>query len=312
MFKNQRIRKQQAFIHQCQLRSGTFRLSPTSEVINPYFTNLGLLALTELGDCQPVKGHLLWYLQHISPSGYVNDHRYCYPTEMDTGAADSEDSYHATFFTLLHEYIKQSDEVTWLLSIHDQLTSILRSLLKLQCPDGLTWAKHSYKVKYLMDNCEVYQGLIDASHLFRIIGDRKHASLAEKCARNCKVGVANTYATSKEAFAIYDTTYPTWTKWYPDVTSQAFPIVYQISDTPSNTAISLYNKMINHYPHFECFETGDHFPWMFMGLCSHAMGDRERVKKMILTAENVYIHGSKQSYWLLHEAGRYVQLVLRQ
>ncbi|MGC5323894.1 hypothetical protein [Brevibacillus sp. SYSU BS000544] len=312
MFRDRRIKNQQVFIHKCQLPSGTFRLSPDSEVINPYFTNLGLLALTEIGDCEPVKQHLLWYLKHVSPNGYVNDYRYRYPHEIDTGTADSEDSYHATFFSLLYEYIKQSEDLHWFMAIRDQLASILQSLCKLQCPDGLTWAKHSYKVKYLMDNCEVYQGLIDASQLFHLMNDRKNAHLAEQCALACKQGINRTYKEKTNSFAIYGSTYPTWTKWYPDATSQAFPLVYEIIESSSSQAISLYNKIIGGFPHFELFEIKDSYPWMIMGLCAHVMNDRDRVKRMTQAADNLYINGPRQNYWVLHEAGRYIQLVLRQ
>ncbi len=304
----ERIKREQAYIHQCQLRSGTFRLSPNSNVINPYFTNVALLALVELGDCEPVKQHILWYLQHLSPDGYVNDFRYIRNEERNSGAADSEDSYHATFFSLLLAYIKQTEEIDWLVALHDPLAKILSSLLHLQRSDGLTWAKRSYRVKYLMDNCEVYQGLVDAGVLFSLMGDNERSKLAFERSQASKAGIYNTYHHQSQSFAIYDSVYPKWTKWYPDVTSQAFPIIYPLIEPTHPVAQSLYQRITASFPRFEYFETGDFYPWMVMGMCAMQMNDLPRVQRMLAAAEKMYIKGPRRDYWLLHESGRFIRL----
>ena len=305
---DERISNQHAYLLQCQLPSGTFRLSPASDLINPYFTNVGLLALVELGDCEPVKKHLNWYLQHLSSEGYVNDYRLIHNTETDSRSADSEDSYHATFFSLILAYIRQSEDTMWLHSIRDSLIRVYYALVDLQRKDGLTWAKRSYKVKYLMDNCEVYQGLVDAAAIFTILGEIDIAKQAQVRAFACMIGIQGLYRPSSQTYAIYDSTYPVWSKWYLDATSQFFPIVYQIITPDSVQAGYLYRKLTTHYPRFDEFETGDSYPWMFMGLAAAQMNDWVRVRRMLDHAWRRYIQGPKKAYWLLHESGRYIQL----
>ncbi|MGD8191180.1 hypothetical protein ACQCN2_14470 [Brevibacillus ginsengisoli] len=306
----ERIDHQHVYLLQCQLPSGTFRLSPTSDRINPYFTNLGLLALIELGDYEPVKQHLNWYMNHLSSDGYVNDYRLIKGQEINTKSADSEDSYHATFFSLLLAYIQLTEEIEWLQSVRDTLLRIYYALVELQQKDGLTWAKHSYKVKYLMDNCEVYQGLVDASELFAILGETHIAEEAQARAKASQTGIQGMYNPSKRTFAMYDSTYPVWSKWYPDATSQMFPIVYHLIAPDSKEATYLYQQLTTHFPRFDEFETGDPYPWMFIGLAAAQMNDWERVRRMLNQAWEQYIQGPKKPYWLLHESGRYIQLAL--
>lgn len=304
----ERIREQQSYLLQCQLPSGTFRLSPASDLINPYFTNLGLLALAETDQMDPVKQHLLWYINQLSSDGYVNDYRIVQNIETNTHSADSEDSYHATFFSLLYVYIKKSKDIEWLNTIRDSLLRIYYALVALQRRDGLTWAKRNYKVKYLMDNCEVYQGLADASAIFAILGEMEIAKQAQDRAHACRMGIQGLYRPSSKTFAIYNSTYPNWSKWYPDATSQVFPIVYQLLDSNSLQAGYLYQQLLENFPRFDEFETGDSFPWMFMGLAAAQMKDWTRVRRMLDLAWDRYIQGPKKAYWLVHESGHYIQL----
>jgi hypothetical protein len=304
------IDAQKTYLLRCRLPSGTFRLSPDSSVINPYFTNLALLTLVQLGEHEAVKHHLTWYLGHVAPDGTIHDYRLAGSREIDTGKADSEDSYHATFFSLLAAFVKASGQTDWLVSRGSQLRILLDALLRLQQNDGRTWAKRTWKVKYLMDNCEVYQGLTDAAFLFREMGDHESAELARKRAADCLNGIEATYDPARSSFAVMDREYPRWSKWYPDATSQAFPALYGIIPAASATAKLLYQQFTSHFPHFDTFRTGDLYPWMMIGEYARLMGDIERTKRMLTAAEELYIWGPRRKYWLLHEASRFVALSL--
>jgi hypothetical protein len=308
---SERQNGQKAFMLRCQLPSGTFRLAPHSDVINPYFTNIALAALVELGEADAVMGHLVWYLNHVTPRGYVNDFRLRGEEECDTGKADSEDSYHATFFSLLRAWIERTDNPNWPAGVHDKLADMLRALLRLQQPDGLTWAKESWRVKYVMDNCEVAQGLADAGWIFAGLGDGERAKLALEKAEQCRQGILSTYSVKKQCFAVYDRVLPNWGKWYPDATSQAFPVLYGIIPAAGPIASHLYGCLTEHFPYYDRFKTGDFFPWMVMGEWADIMGDRERSARMLEQAEHQYIYGPRQRYWLLHEAGRFLRLARR-
>jgi hypothetical protein len=290
----------------CQLASGTFRLAPDRTQINPYFTNLALIALVQLGELKPVQQHVAWYLNNRNPQGYVNDFRIEDGREVDTGTADSEDSYHATLLSLLAEAVRQTEETEWIASCKADLADVFDALTRLQQKDGLTWAKHSYRVKYLMDNCEVWQGLEDASFLFHVLGMKEKAREAKRRADACRNGIASMYSEWRGAYAIYDRTYPGWRKWYPDVTSQAFPIVYRLA--APDTCSRLYANITGSFPHFDVFQTGDFYPWMIMGECARLMNDERRVERMLSTATDLYIYGPRRPYWLIHEAGRFLQL----
>lgn len=307
---NPLIDNQKAYLLRCQLPSGTFRLAPKSERINPYFTNLAIIALVRLGEIAPVKQHVAWYLKHLNESGYVNDFRLLGEQEVDSGSADSEDSYHATLFSLLAETVRRTEAFDWVAAFHPHLVQMTNALLALQQKDGLTWAKRSYRVKYLMDNCEVWRGLEDVSFLFSLLGDVKMATLTKERAAQCQLGLRAMYSSKLQRYAVSDGTYGDWRKWYPDATSQAFPIVYQLCTDNNPAARHIYQQITTHFPNFDHFQTGDLYPWMVMGECARLMKDTERVSNLLHTAESLYIYGPRQPYWLIHEAGWFIQLSL--
>lgn len=301
---------QKNYLLRCQLPSGTFRLVPQSNVINPYFTNLALVSLVKMGEYSAVERHIDWYLAHLSQRCYVNDYRLDGEKETDTGKADSEDSYHATLFSLLAEAVRYHEQTEWVESRRDKLLAILQALLQLQQSDGLTWAKMSYRVKYLMDNCEVLKGLEDAAFLFSLIDDRETAALAKERADQCRAGLLAMYNRSKQCFAVYDRVYPVWKKWYPDATSQAFPLLYRLVPADHSLAVYLYRQISNHFPYFDNFQTGDLYPWMAIGECALQMGDSARAERMCRAAEDLYMFGPRQKYWLIHEAAAYIRICL--
>jgi hypothetical protein len=305
---NALVENQKAYLLSCQLPSGAFRLAPRRDQINPYFTNLALISLVRLGEGEAVRKHVDWYLHHVNERGYVNDYRLDGEREVDTGNADSEDSYHATLFSLLVEWLQLTGDTDWLRQRRDELAVLVQAVGRLQQKDGLTWAKHSYRVKYLMDNCEVAVGLEDAATLFAALGDDELSREARCRAEACRRGIAAMYSPARAAYAMYDRTYPAWRKWYPDVTSQAFPIVYGLAGP--DAAYGLYERITAAFPHYDSFQTGDLYPWMVMGECARRMGDVRRVERMLQTAADLYIRGPRRPYWLIHETGRFLELML--
>ncbi|MDN4092285.1 hypothetical protein QYF48_05540 [Brevibacillus agri] len=159
-----------------------------------------------------------------------------------------------------------------------------------------------------MDNCEVAKGLDDAHYLFASLGNALLAQEASVRAAACKAGIAGMYSRLRRSYAMYDRSHPGWRKWYPDVTSQAFPIVYSLCE-PTVPSM-LYERITKAFPRFDAFVTGDTYPWMVMGVCARMMGDEQRVRNMLTVATDLYIYGPRQPYWLIHEAGRFVELLL--
>lgn len=302
------LTRQREYLLSCQLPSGAFRLGSDRDQINPYFTNLALISLVRLREWEAVRAYMDWYVEHLNTDGYINDFRLVDGKELDTGTADSEDSYHATFFSLVAEWTRSTSDCSWLAANQDVLAYLLQGIARLQQADGLTWAKHSFRVKYLMDNCEVAKGLDDAHDLFTVLGNAMLAQEASVRAAACKAGISRMYSRLRRSYAMYDRSHPRWRKWYPDVTSQAFPIVYSLCEP--KVASLLYERITKAFPRFDAFETGDTYPWMVMGVCARMMGDERRVRNMLHAATDLYIYGSRQPYWLIHEAGRFVELML--
>ncbi|MEC2128589.1 hypothetical protein P9761_17665 [Brevibacillus centrosporus] len=305
---NEIVENQKAYLLSCWLPSGTFRLAPKNNQINPYFTNLALIALVRMQEWDCVRSHIEWYLHHVNADGYVNDYRLEGTLEVDTGKADSEDSYHTTLFSLLAEMMRANEETAWVEPYKDELIVLMQAVARLQQKDGLTWAKRSYRVKYLMDNCEVAKGFADAAHVFSMLGCDEAAEEANRRAAACRAGIQSMYSALRKSYAVYDRSYPGWRKWYPDVTSQAFPILYQMARP--DEYVLLYEKITKAFPHFDTFQTGDLYPWMAMGECARLMGDWRRVDSMLTTAAELYIFGPRSPYWLIHESGRFVELSL--
>ncbi|MCK9907134.1 hypothetical protein MXD63_44965, partial [Frankia sp. Cpl3] len=80
------------------------------------------------------------------------------------------------------------------------------------------------------------RGLEDAWFLFDLIGDAENASVALKAAKRCRSGLSSMYRVSSGCYAMYERVFPKWRKWYPDVTSQAFPLLYQLIPSDDSTA----------------------------------------------------------------------------
>lgn len=302
------VRLQKQYILDCQLPSGTFLLGPDRKQVNPYFTNLALIPLIRLGECKNVQSHADWYLRNRNEDGYVNDFLVRGERLEDTGTADSEDSYHATWFSLVAELMRYEGDREWLRDREQECLELLEGIARLQQKDGLTWAKSSYRVKYLMDNCEVAKGLEDAAFLFSLLENHAACREAKLRAEACRQGILRMYSPLRKSFAVFNRSFPNWRKWYPDATSQAFPIMYGIA--PPEIAHSLYQRITSSFPQFERFQTDDPYPWMAMGVCALRMGDYARVTRMLDTAQALYIEGPRRPYWLIHEAGRFMELAL--
>src|SRR5205814_220113 len=74
--------------------------------------------------------------------------------------------------------------------VKEALERLAATLLALQQPDGLCWAKQSYHAQYLEDNCEVYDGLSALAGLERgEYHDAAHATLYEQAAERVKVAL---------------------------------------------------------------------------------------------------------------------------
>ena len=182
-------------IRNCQLPDGALvqvnlGVAPGTAVwVPPYFSSYAALALlAEAGqnannrrahsdDLDRVGRWLEWCARHQEAEGYWYDWEGTRASYRSNGKVDAWDSSAAMFLLVAGRYQQAGGRVT---------PEVLRAArLSLGCieqvtdADGLTWARPDYKVKFLMDNIEVYAELRGAASLLtaaRLSDEAKRAA----------------------------------------------------------------------------------------------------------------------------------------
>jgi hypothetical protein len=237
-----------AIVRGCQLPDGAITqmnmgMAPETAVwIPPYFSHYAALALLanhhrdpQAGDLARVASWLDWCSTHQEPEGFWHDYEGTRASYSNTGFIDAWDSSAAMYLLVLGRYQAEGGIVT-----EEMETAALRSLdclAGLTDPqDGLTVAKPSYQVKYLMDNIEVYAGLVSGASCFEGLGRQTEASDAASQAALMKTSLANYYKPLSGLFAWAQ--HPNGqqevgiTTLYPDGLAQLFGVAF-VSREPS-------------------------------------------------------------------------------
>lgn len=279
-----------------QLENGALPMtySPNGKLtVNPYFADFAALAL--LDDAEKyagnVKAYMDWHFAHLNTAeedfGGLDGTIYDYIVTMKNGAIESEavstpenadsydttDSYAATFLTVLDKYLSKTGDSAYITENAEdikRITNVMFATLQ----NGLTYAKHNHRIKYLMDNCEVYEGAIAATNLFGEIvdnGKTDYTDMRDKCSRlidtvkesiNTKLWsfVGGYYRPGITAYVKFPSKIFSWKIYYPQATSQLFPIICGVIDPNTERARTLYEKFSESY-HWEAFEYPDDFYW---------------------------------------------------
>ncbi len=165
---------------------------------------------------------------------------------------DATDSAAATFFRVLAAYIASggSPDVLKRSGRKQQVERIATTLLDLQQPDGLMWAKRDYRAKFLEDNCEVYDGLRALAVLEKTVykdegGQSKFSLAADRVRRGI---VKELYdANSKHWIVAKDEsgkrTLADLNRWYPDMQSQMWPLLWGVVSSSDERARSITNAL---------------------------------------------------------------------
>ncbi|MCP5051739.1 MAG: hypothetical protein GY940_31525, partial [bacterium] len=141
---------------------------PDNRVV-PYFVSLMALDLLKRSPSDYlgyIKPYLNWYLDHLNYpdkyglTGSIYDYRiYDDGREEPLEDMDSVDSYAALFIMLVNRYFDLTGDWQFIESNRQKLEDIAYLMPYLQRDDGLTVALPETTVKYLMDNCEVLEGV---------------------------------------------------------------------------------------------------------------------------------------------------------
>ncbi|MGI9862236.1 hypothetical protein SDD30_12735 [Moorella naiadis] len=305
------IRQEADWILTQQLASGAVVTAyPGQPKIVPYFAHLALYGLAAWGySPERVRAYLDWYLAHLEkPDRYgVTGTVYDYHLDREgmespTFSYDSSDSYAATFLTLVRRYYESSGDGGWLAHHWPELDQVAGAMLATLQRDNLTLARPDWKVKYLMDNCEVYRGLKDYAWLraqakgYTGEADRYDVLAGRvKSAMEAKMRVDGGYCP-----AIYRAGLrrrPNWKKWYPDALAQLFPLITGVLSLEERTARRIYGNFLRNYPHWYEQTTPANFLTTLVVYAAILMEDRWRVRQYVTgLRENIIARGHPWPY----------------
>jgi hypothetical protein len=296
----------------------------TSTAINPYFANLGAQGWTkDPSKYTLIEAWMQWYVDHLNfpdqwgLNGTIYNYNVNGSVETSTGDADSTDAYAATFISLAWAYWNTGNGSarSYIQSIESDLDTIASVIVATQQSDGLTWAKPDYQYKLLMDNSESYQGLTDAASLFSALGNRTKSQYYSLHAEKLQQGIQSLWISSSGGWAVYKDSSgskaaPNFATWYPDATSQLYPVLHNVvssSDSHAKTVYTNFNKAWPGWPSLS-FSSQDPFPWVTVAAAAARMGDNSRVNSYILTIQNQYVATDFPWPWYCLEAGWFMRV----
>ncbi len=295
-----------------QLENGAIPMTYAKDgqlTMNPYFADFSALALLDNAKkyADNVVKYMDWHFEHLNTAeedfNGLDGTIYDYVITMKDGKIESEvvsvpdnadsydttDSYAATFLTVVYKYFRKTGDSSYLVTHAkdlERITNVIFSNLQ----DGLTYAKPNHRVKYLMDNCEVYEGAIAATRIFEEIvlsGRNEYSHMHNDCNElistikeniNNKLWnyVGGYYKPGITAYVSVPTKVFSWNIYYPQATSQLFPIICGVIDPDTERAQHLYGKFCETYE-WKKFNYPDDFYWGANVYAAAVMNDLDRV-----------------------------------
>ena len=259
-----------AWIASLQLENGAIPMTKNANgtvTMNPYFADIAALALLDNAEkyAENVKAYMDWHFSHLNTTetdyNRMDATIYDYNNTLENGKIvkeeskgtyDSTDSYAATFLTVVNKYYEKTGDKEYVIANADDIARVAEAMLyTLQM--GLTYAKPDYKVMYLMDNCEVYEGCVSAAKLLKVISAESSAydittTKVDYAAKWIKSTIESKmwnaegkyyepglFTDGSAAFEF------TWNEFYPCATAQLFPIVHGLIAADTIRAKELYD-----------------------------------------------------------------------
>ncbi len=310
-----------AWLNTRQLQDGAILY--TSSKIEPYYANLAATGLTKIPAQLPhVRQWMAWFVSHINTGdvwglgGTIYDYGYSAGVETPLNSADSVDSYNATFLTLSRVLYDTGDPTSqqYVASLKPTLEKLAAAIVAIQQPDGLTIALPGTKFAYLMDNAEVYRGLSDLSYLeSNVFGNGANASMYTQDAQLVATGIGSLWNASNSTYA-YAKSEPNgvlnqsnWSNWYPDATSQLYPIVEGVIAPSSAQALSLWSGFNSVYPQWSTLSNPSGYPWAVVADTAVLMNDTSGVTAYIANTQSQYAAKNFPWRWYCAEGGWYIR-----
>lgn len=300
------------------------KYDPLVYKITPYYANIAAEALTTSKESLPnVKKYINWYFAHLNwPDEAKMNDKDLYGTIYDyyidekgiescSFDYDSADSYAATFLSLIRSYYEASNDLKLIEDNKERLASIGNIMVTLMDQDSLTYAKQDYLIKYLMDNCEVYKGLIDASFIFeKVLKDYTLSAYFHTYAMELKKSI-NSLMQYQNQYYVYKDLKKykevDWSIWYPDSVSQLFPVLFDVISPESDNAKYLFNMFCEKWE-WENLNGKNDYPWILVGYISVKMEKSSLAKTFYNNINQKYLKNKKFENWNSMEAAWYIHL----
>lgn len=279
--------------------------------MNPYFADFAALALLGAGESyyENVRRYMDWHFDHLNTAetdyNGVDGTIYDYTITLSYGKVvsekininadgkksyDSTDSYAATFLCVVAKYYEKTGDLAYLMA-HSQDLRRLLNPIRQTMDKGLTFAKPDYRIKYLMDNCEVYEGLVAAEKLYTALGLNELCAEATDLKNQVFNAIEEHMWMEKEGYyevalgVNNDSAYAfNWTNFYPCATAQLFPISCGLLDPTDPRSLHLYNKFNEYFSTgerkatWEEMSIPDTFYWGSLAYTAALMGDNARLE----------------------------------
>ena len=323
---------QEAYIRSLQTNTGALNYTPTGTRLCAYFSNyaaIGLLTRPGMTNEKIVKDYMDWYIGklngNINPKtggaeipGSVYDYQISNGEEITNGTYDSVDSYAASFLILAEKLMNISvDNENWLQQRSEKLNLVASALIacidspSVKVPedfsaddnDYLSVASFVYPAKYLMDNCEVYRGLLAAKRLQDrgVITDSvDYKFYLDKNAEGIESQLWNN---GSYKWLDQPGNRCNWNNFYADAVAQLTPVMMGVIKANDSRAISLWNEFNNHFGEWSSGHNYSDFPWVFICFGAASMGDKDRVDAFVKHIYSFTSKSSQKKNWYSAEAG---------
>ena len=313
------VDSENAWLASMQLTNGAFPMTPTTSgtvKVTPYFSDFAALSLLNQADKYAfyVKRYMSWHFSHLNTAATdyngVDGTIYDYNITVNNGTVvseailtsggkksyDSTDSYAATFLMVLQKYVEKTGDKAYILEHKAEIDRIVNAMFATMV-NGLTLAKPDYRIKYLMDNCEVYEGMLAGAKLYSDVIVPANASaastrdklkngakqVADRIEKEMWTGSYYHPALGEDSGVAWNFA---WSNYYPSATSQTFLIIHGLLDPASDRAQMLYKKFCESYA-WENFSIPDTFYWGSNVYTAALMGDVNRVKAYMTKYEKI-------------------------
>src|SRR5262245_3858399 len=222
----------------------------------PYYANqaiTGLLGTNVSGKLAVAQNWIRWYLAHLNPDGSVSNYWYRADGSGERTClvpgnyflcdfADAADTTAATFLGMVWAYSEAGGDAAFLKANRASFEKIGGLVLSLQQKDGLTWASDSVRLKFLMNNSEVYWGLRSMASLEHKLFSNQQAGVYNDAAERVRQGIdkslydqkARLYRVARYEFGA--TLDADLDQWYEGTVSLQWPTLFGVISATSDRA----------------------------------------------------------------------------